>query len=1135
VGTLAFALLAYGATANGAVVSIADTAVTEGVSPTATFTVSIPASIATDVTFDFQTSDGTATAGDDYTATSGGGTITANTTETTISVPVANDGAYELTETFQVDVTVTSAGDTGGDTTAQGSINNDDAAPTLTINSPTVSEAAGTVTFTVTRTGLTELAASANFATSNGTAVAPGDYTADSGTVTVPANPGLTNTNTIPITIANDAIYETDETLTVALTGGTNATVGIPGAGTGTITNNDTAPVLTINSPAGVNEATGTISFIVTRTGLTEVAASANFATSNGTAVAPGDYTANSGTVTVPANTTTQTIPITIANETIYETNETFTVTLTGGTDASVGGTDTGTGTIVNDDAAPTLTIDSPTVSEATGSITFTVTRTGFTEVAASANFATSNGTAVAPGDYTADSGTVTVPANPGLTNTNTIPITIANDAIHETNETFTVTLTAPSNANVGAPGAGTGTITNDDAAPVLTMAPAPPGVSESAGVATFTVTRTGLTQLPASANYATTAGSAVTPGDFTASAAIVTVAADASPTAIQTFTVPVTNDTVYEGPIAEQFSATISLLANGNATIGATTTQFASITDDDPLPVVSIGNAAGVVEGGPSSFPISLTNGSAFPVSVTFTTINGTAPDAAAVANFDYAPQSAQVTIPATAPGAAPNLAGTAVVTTLDDPLDENDESYFVDISSPSGATLAATTRGTGVILDNDALPSLIIESVNVVEGNSGVTPATATVVLSPVSGRTASVNYATGLSGVGFDGTPDVDYVPKNGTLTFLPGETSKNVSVNAIGDLLIEGSETVGVRLSGQVNAALLAPPGDVGVILIADDDQTPIAPFAGPDTIVTPRDTPGAVAVLANDTDANDQFLGVSNNTDGAHGTASCTFLGICTYTPAPGYLGPDSFTYSVTDGILTTVGTVNVTVFRPNNAPVAKQDVLRTVRGYSHLVDVLANDADLQKDPLRIVRKTNGARGRVLCTGRTCRYTPTTPFVGTDSFTYTVSDGELQATGTVRVVVTARKPLRFRAAPASRVTRSGRTNRYAVTLINPNPVPVAVVGTNICLPTGFSSVGPTTGAIRVRPRVSACRPGIPRLTWTRRVVVPANGTATFRHVVRTGGRGLTRITLFGKTQTGFTIAPAGPTAAVTVTR
>src|SRR5262249_43706264 len=140
-----------------------------------------------------------------------------------------------------------------------------------------------------------------------------------------------------------------------------------------------------------------------------------NYATANGTAVAPGDYTSTSGTLTFASGVTTQTITVPVVGDTLGEANETFFVNLSGANNATIADNQ-GVGTITNDDL-PSIAINSVSVTEGnTGSVNavFTVTLSIASTQTINVNYATANGTAVAPGDYTAGAGTLSFP--PGVT-----------------------------------------------------------------------------------------------------------------------------------------------------------------------------------------------------------------------------------------------------------------------------------------------------------------------------------------------------------------------------------------------------------------------------------------------------------------------------------------------------------------------------------------------------------------------------------------------------------------------------------------------------------------------------------------------------------------------------------------------
>src|SRR5204862_3124170 len=145
--------------------------------------------------------------------------------------------------------------------------------------------------------------------------------------------------------------------------------------------------------------------------------------------------------------------------------------------------------------------------------------------------------------------------------------------------------------------------------------------------------------------------------------------------------------------------------------------------------------------------------------------------------------------------------------------------ETIRVALSSPTNATMGAITTYTYTILDDDPLPSLSINNVNVAEGNSGTTNANFIVTLSAASGRTVTVNYATA------DGTATApsDYVAiPTTTLTFNPGQTTKTITVPVNGDIVDESDEAFTVNLFNPTNATLA---GATGTGTIIDDDGPP----------------------------------------------------------------------------------------------------------------------------------------------------------------------------------------------------------------------------------------------------------------------------------------------------------------------
>jgi chitinase len=335
--------------------------------------------------------------------------------------------------------------------------------PTLSIGNAAVAEGNSgptSLTFTVTLSAPGTSPVTVAYATADGSATAPLDYTATSGTLTFSG----TTTQSITVSIVGDTVVEPNETFQVVLSAPTGATIAA-GSATGTITNDDMAsvPTLSIGNAALAegNSGSTSLTFTVTLSAASASPVTVAYATADGSATAPLDYTATSGTLTF-SGTTTQTITVSIVGDTAVEPNETFQVVLSAPTGATIAA-GSATGTITNDDMAslPTLSIGNAALAEGNSgstSLTFTVTLSAASASPVTVAYATADGSATAPLDYTATSGTLTFSG----TTTQTITVSIVGDTAVESDETFQVVLSAPTGATIAA-GSATGTITNDD------------------------------------------------------------------------------------------------------------------------------------------------------------------------------------------------------------------------------------------------------------------------------------------------------------------------------------------------------------------------------------------------------------------------------------------------------------------------------------------------------------------------------------------------------------------------------------------------------------------------------------------------------------------------------------------------
>ncbi|MGE0743915.1 MAG: Ig-like domain-containing protein [Rhodospirillales bacterium] len=226
----------------------------------------------------------------------------------------------------------------------------------------------------------------------------------------------------------------------------------------------------------------------------------------------------------------------------------------------------------------------------------------------------------------------------------------------------------------------------------------------------------------------------------------------------------------------------------------------------------------------------------------------------------------------------------------------------------------------------------------------------------------------------------------------------------------------------------------------------------APVAIADSASTATNTPVSINVLANDSDPNLDPLSIISVANPAHGTATINDNGtpangaddFIVYTPASGYAGPDSFTYTISDGTASTVGSVSVTVNAvppPNTPPVANPDTASTAAGTPVTVSVLANDSDANADPITIIAVSAPAHGTAVINNNgtpanpaddTIVYTPAAGYSGPDGFTYTISDGKASTVGSVGVTVTAPPPATLSLKANGSTTFDSGTGVYTLT-------------------------------------------------------------------------------------------------------
>ena len=729
--------------------------------------------------------------------------------------------------------------------------------PVFSISSAVANEAQGYIDFTVTRCGVG--GGSVSYQTLFGAAdtASAADITGKSGSLSWSATDA--SAKTLRVFVNDDNLHEASETFTVRLFDASTGTRIAADTATGTILDDDVTSFSAADAGAVEGNA---ITFTVTRTGDSQVTQTVNYATrliqTGPDRAVASDFIAAAGTLTFAAGETRKTVTVQTLQDDVLEGDETFELVLSNasaGSEISVTG-GVAVGTIENDDAAlpvPVYSVADAVVTEG-GKLAFRITRSESTDADQVVAYATSPGSAGAPGDYTTLTGTVTFSKGEL---SRIVEVLTTGDSVYEATETMSFTIsTAPAQTGYeisATEHVATGTILDNDAAPVFGVLPA--SASEgtaSNGQISFTVVMTNDSALAHSVAYATQIGStdSASVDDFIASAGVLSF----DPADGGDFT---WNDELdrYEATVTVQASAdgeferdeTFALRldnATGGANIDpAAATAMGTILNDDDAGVVVVGGAFN--ENSPRAmFTVYGTPG----LDITLTLADAAAPGGRATTGLAgatmYYSTDAGATWSEYTGTAFENSIGEVLVA-VDITAEKDDEFEGLEqlrltatvVGQPVTGFGYSTIRDDGLGLitapitqetldergedlggtrDND-LPGF---SINSVSYNEAAGTMVFTVSINAGVSGEVSVDYATrdGVALASSDGVTR-DYETTSGTLTFSStavdgrygdfvfnadtGRYEATVSVSINNDAVYEGSEAMFVDLSNVVS--------------------------------------------------------------------------------------------------------------------------------------------------------------------------------------------------------------------------------------------------------------------------------------------------------------------------------------------
>ena len=631
---------------------------------------------------------------------------------------------------------------------------------------------------------------------------------ADTGLEVEPARLTFTGTSwtvaqTVTVKAAEDdnAVVEPVVTLAHAAAGGDYEGAEVAGVAV-TVVENDTA-TLAIGDARGREDA-GVLEFVVSLSAASSNTVTVNYATADGTATAGSDYTEASGVLTfAPGVTDSQTIEVQITDDAADDEveAETFTVTLSGATNAELA-VASATGTIEDDDD-PAVTVAfgaaSYRAAEGGGDAVVAVTLSADPERTVEIPLTAAAGGGAAAGDYRLSARTLTFES--GAT-AREVRVTAVEDAVDDDGESVTLgfdALELPAGVTAGSVTAAVVALEDNDERGV-TVLPASLTVTEGGAAENYTVVLgsepTGAVTVSVTTDLADTSVR-VDPASLTFTAADWSTAQSVAVKAAE-------DDNAVVEPVV-----TLAHAAAGGDYEGAEVAGVAVTVVENDTATLAIGDARGREDAGVLEFVVSLSAASSNTVTVNYATADGTA-----TAGSDYTGASGVLTF---APGVTDSQ--TIEVQITDDAADDEveAETFTVTLSGATNAELAVASA-TGTIEDDDDPAVTVAFGAASYRAAEGGGDAVVAVTLSADPERTVEIPLTAAAGG----GAAAGDYRLSARTLTFESGATAREVRVTAVEDAVDDDGESVTLAFDA-LPAGVTAGSVTAAVVALEDNDE------------------------------------------------------------------------------------------------------------------------------------------------------------------------------------------------------------------------------------------------------------------------------------------------------------------------